>query len=254
MSVKSLTTLTVALLIHVTHMMASGRIDTIRFVNEKNGEPRYLTVYTPPFYHADSVYPVLYLLHGMHGNQYSWEDEAHITTLTDSLIQEGLIKPLVIVMPLCVVNDTMTAYQLPTYVKSMHDFNHHIKKGEFEALFPEIEAFVKNHYSVGRAMIAGLSSGARQALNLSKQYHFDIVGLFSPVILQRQIPKKSIGTEYWIRCGSRDMFYARSRRINRRFNRYQVSHNFRKTEGRHNWQSWRVYIGEFLQYCFPTNR
>ena len=142
----------------------------------------------------------------------------------------------------------MIAYQLPSYFKSMHDFNHHIKKGEFEVLFPEIEAYVKAHYSIsGSTKIAGLSSGARQALNLSKQYHFDVVGLFSPVILQRQIPKKSFGTEYWIRCGNRDLFYARSRRINRRFNRYHIPHDFKKTKGRHNWQSWRVYIGDFLQ-------
>ncbi len=232
-------------------MMAGGRIDTVRFVSEKNGEPRYLTIYTPPSYHADSVYPVLYLLHGMHGNQYSWEDEAHITALADSLIQGGLTEPFLIVMPLCVVNDTMTAYQLPNYFKSMHDFNHHIKKGEFEALFPEINEYVKAHYLTGHANIAGLSSGARQALNLSKQYHFDVVGLFSPVILQRHVPKKNTGTVFWIRCGSRDLFYARSRRINRRFNRYQIPHNFEKTTGRHNWQSWRIYIGEFLQFCFP---
>ncbi|MBO4529577.1 MAG: hypothetical protein J5767_02960 [Paludibacteraceae bacterium] len=245
---NGLITILVILFTHAIYAMAGGQIDTIRYENVTSGEPRYLTVYTPPSYHADSVYPVLYLLHGMHGNQYSWEDEAHIAELADSLIQGGIIEPLVIVMPLCVVNDTMTAYQLPSYFKSMHDFNHHIKKGEFEVLFPEIEAYVKAHYSIGGAKkIAGLSSGARQALNLSKQYHFDVVGLFSPVILQHQIPKKSTGAEYWIRCGSRDLFYARSRRINRRFNRYQIPHDFKKTKGRHNWQSWRVYIGEFLQ-------
>ena len=254
MTTNKLITILVILFAHAIYAIAGGQIDTIRYENATNGEPRYLTVYTPPSYQADSVYPVLYLLHGMHGNQHAWEHEAHIRALSDSLIMNGIIEPVVIVMPLCVVNDTMTAYRLPSYLKSIYDFNRHIKKGEFEAQFPEVEAYVKAHYSVGRANIAGLSSGARQAMNLSKEYHFDVVGLFSPVILQHHVPKENMGTEYWMRCGNGDMFYARSRRIDRKFNRYQIPHNFQKTIGRHNWQSWKSHISDFLQYAFRLNK
>ncbi len=170
-------------------LWAYGKTDTLRIMAH-DSVPLYMTVYTPPDYSPDSVYPVLYLLHGIHGNQYAWEEKGSISTLADSLITCDSIHPIIIVMPLCMVHDTTYATHIPDYIRCMHDYLHHIRKGEFEAYFPEIEAYISGHYPVrtsGNA-IAGLSSGARQAALISQTGGFGVVGLFSPVLGKQQLP------------------------------------------------------------------
>ncbi len=236
-----------------TSMSAESRIDTIRILSH-DSVPLYMTVYTPPAYTPDSVYPVLYLLHGIHGNHYSWEEKAHVRHLADSLIMDSLIVPLVIVMPLCMVHDTTYATDIPSYFRNMRDFFQHIKKGEFETYFPEIEAYVKAHYAIRTYAIAGLSSGGRQAAMISNRGDFSVVGLFSPVLTNNQLPEENIGCVYWIRGGGGDLFYPRARRANRYLNAQQIPHDFRRTRGRHNWNVWRKYIEEFLLFAFAPER
>lgn len=238
-----------------------GDLDTVRIVAH-DSVPLYATVYTPPNYTPDSVYPVLYLLHGIHGNHHSWEKQGHISEITDSLIANRLITPLVIVMPMCVVHDTTYAYRLPTYCHAMHDYLHHTKKGEFEAYFPEIENYIANHYAIKsplpflgkgvgeRGSIAGLSAGAKQAVHIQQEAHFEVVGLFSPVVSDSDFPTDSCNCIYWIRGGGGDIFYPRARKANRFLTRQQFPHDFHRTKGRHNWNAWTRYIEEFLLFAF----
>ncbi len=228
---------------------AESRIDTIRMWGH-DSVPLYMTVYTPSTYSADSVHPVLYLLHGIHGNQYAWEEKAHVRHLADSLIADGQIAPLVIVMPLCIVHDSTYATHIPSYCQSMKDYLRHIKRDEFEAYFPEIEAYVGSHYSIEKYAIAGLSSGGRQAAMISNEGGFSVVGLFSPVLSNSQLPQENIGCVYWIRGGGGDFFYPRARQANRYLNAQHIPHDFRRTKGRHNWNTWRRYIEEFLLFAF----
>lgn len=232
---------------------AQGRIDTLP-MHASDGVPLYMTVYTPPGYSADSVYPVLYLLHGIHGNQYAWQEEANVAELADSLITSQRIRPLVIVMPLCVVHDSVYATHIPSYWRCMGDYLKHTKKGEFERYFPELETFVERHYSVYPYAIAGLSAGGRQAAMISRNRQADeqfrVVGLFSPVLTNNQLPKQDVGCYYWIRGGGGDVFFPRARRANRALNRQQVPHSFLRTGGSHNWNTWRRYIEEFLLFVF----
>lgn len=233
-------------------LFSVGCLDTIR-MEAADSTPLHMTVYTPECYSPDSVYPVLYLLHGIHGNHFSWEEKAHVRALADSLIAIEQIRPLVIVMPLCVVHDSTYATHIPSYGRCMGDYLRHTKKGEFEHYFPEIEAFVESHYSVRPYAIAGLSAGGRQAAMISQGGRYAVVGLFSPVLTNDQLPKEDIGCYYWIRGGGGDIFYPRARKANRALNRQQVPHDFRRTRGRHNWNTWQRYIEDFLSFAFPTS-
>ena len=47
----------------------------------------------------DSSYPVLYLLHGGGGSHTDFERNHHIAQFLDSLIANGTIKPMIVVMP-----------------------------------------------------------------------------------------------------------------------------------------------------------
>lgn len=60
---------------------------------------RRMYVYTPPGYTAGNAkYPVLYLLHGMGGDEDAWTVMGRANVIIDNLIAEGKAKPMVVVM------------------------------------------------------------------------------------------------------------------------------------------------------------
>lgn len=89
----------------------SGRLDTLSIASPALadnllGEPgeAEVAVYTPPGYESSGVrYPVLYLLHGIAGSFRDWTEGGYqglrIHTELDSLIAEGAVPPMIVVMP-----------------------------------------------------------------------------------------------------------------------------------------------------------
>src|SRR6185295_9739411 len=63
------------------------------------GAKRKVNVYTPPGYSPDKKYPVLYLLHGIGGDETEWQRFATPGVLLDNLIADGKAVPMIIVMP-----------------------------------------------------------------------------------------------------------------------------------------------------------
>ena len=63
---------------------------------------RDMWVYTPPGYDAarKEKYPVLYLNHGYSDAANGWVDAGQANLILDSLLHDGKIKPMVVVMPL----------------------------------------------------------------------------------------------------------------------------------------------------------
>jgi hypothetical protein len=49
-----------------------GKLETIEYVSTTVGVKRKARVYTPPGYSKDKKYPVLYLLHGIGGDENEW--------------------------------------------------------------------------------------------------------------------------------------------------------------------------------------
>lgn len=237
-------------ILSILGLLTDSRLDTVR-TQAPDGQPLYMTVYVPPAYNADSVYPALYLLHGIHGNQYSWEKNAHMQQMADSLIANRHISPVVIVMPLCLVHDTTYIHRLPSYTHSIFDYLIHTGKQEFEAYFPYVEQYVHEHYSVCDYAIAGLSAGSKQALNINRDNRFDAVGLFSPVIDKRDLPKEEDASFYWIRGGSEDMFYGCSRDAHKHLNKLHIQNSFLRMRGPHDWDVWQKCIEGFLLFFFP---
>ena len=58
-----------------------------------------MQVYTPPGYSKEKKYPVLYLLHGIGGDETEWQRFARPNILLDNLLAEGKIAPMIVVMP-----------------------------------------------------------------------------------------------------------------------------------------------------------
>jgi enterochelin esterase-like enzyme len=60
---------------------------------------RRMYVYTPPGYTANTTkYPVLYLLHGMGGDEDAWTVMGRANVIIDNLIAAGKAKPMIVVM------------------------------------------------------------------------------------------------------------------------------------------------------------
>src|SRR5512134_2200703 len=77
----------------------AGRVERVEFDSKVTGGKRPASVYLPPGYSADQKYPVLYLLHGIGGNETHWPGPGAAGTILDNLIADGKAVPMIVVMP-----------------------------------------------------------------------------------------------------------------------------------------------------------
>ena len=76
-----------------------GKLEMIEYDSKTVGTRRKMNVYTPPGYSTDEKYPVLYLLHGIGGDETEWQRFATPDVLLDNLIADGKALPMIVVMP-----------------------------------------------------------------------------------------------------------------------------------------------------------
>lgn len=233
---------------------------------------RRLTIYTPAGYEeGKGKYPVLYLLHGMGGDEEAWIALGRTAQILDNLIAEGKAKPMIVVMPNGNVvqeaapGESSLGFYKPTFQlpKTMD--------GTYEASFPEIVSFVDNNYRTlktksGRA-IAGLSMGGFHSLHISMQYPdmFDYVGLFSAAILPDKENTSTIYENmdsklkiqfskkpalYWIGIGKADFLYQANADFRKRLDAGHYPYAYYETEEGHIWKNWRIYLSEFAPLLF----
>ncbi len=87
--------------------IAHGEIAVVPYDSKSLGTHRQMRVYTPPGYSAARKYPVIYLMHGIGGNDLEWIRACHADIILDNLIAEGRIAPMIAVFPNG--NSTVTA-------------------------------------------------------------------------------------------------------------------------------------------------
>jgi len=77
----------------------AGRVERIEYDSKVTGNKRPAVVYLPPGYSAARRYPVLYLLHGIGGNENHWTQFGNTDSILDNLIADNKAVPMIIVMP-----------------------------------------------------------------------------------------------------------------------------------------------------------
>ena len=237
-----------------------------------NGMPRRATIYTPSGYEASTEkYPVLYLLHGMGGDEEAWIALGRTSQILDNLIAQGKAKPMIVVM----TNGNVAQEAAPGesslgYSKPSMQMEHTMD-GKFEQTFPDVIKFVESNYRVkaeksGRA-IAGLSMGGYHSLHISRYYPntFDYVGLFSAAIIPNDKVTSKVyenvdGTLnaqmkngyklYWIGIGKADFLYKNVAEYRTKLDGMGMKFVYRESEGGHTWANWRVYLSEFAPLLF----
>lgn len=79
--------------------VAEGNVERVEYDSSVVDGKRPAMVYTPPGYSDDREYPVLYLLHGIGGNETHWTTPGLADAILDNLIAEGKAEPMIVVMP-----------------------------------------------------------------------------------------------------------------------------------------------------------
>lgn len=78
----------------------SGRLARVEYDSKVTGNKRPAMVYTPPGYSAARKYPVLYLLHGIGGNENHWTQFGAADVILDNLIAANKAVPMISLSPL----------------------------------------------------------------------------------------------------------------------------------------------------------
>ena len=83
----------------VRNNISHGKLEMIQYDSKTVGATRNMNVYTPPGYSTERQYPVLYLLHGIGGDETEWQRACKPEVILDNLIADGTAEPMIIVMP-----------------------------------------------------------------------------------------------------------------------------------------------------------
>ena len=258
--------------LYAIHKVPHGTVSKVWYHSDKVNLDRRLTVYTPAGYETSKAkYPVLYVLHGIGGDEDAWVTQGRATQILDNLIARGEAKPMIVVFtngnisqeaaPLENADD----YTRPTMALPM------TMEGTFETAFPEIVKFIDSRYRTinkkqSRA-VCGLSMGGFHTLYLSLNYPqlFGWSGMFSAAIGVNDTSVSPIYQDFdgklakyyaskpnllWIGCGNTDFLWQANLEFKKKLEDNGYKFTFMETEGGHIWKNWRIYLSEFVPLLF----
>ena len=234
-----------------------GTLETVEYRSESVGTVRKATVYLPPKFDANKKYPVLYLLHGIGGDEREWLQGVP-NIIMDNLYADGKAAEMIIVMPngRAQVNDRAEGNvyaTAPAFAAFEQDL--------LGSLIPFIEGKYNVYTDKMHRAIAGLSMGGGQSLNFGLG-HMDVfayVGGFSsapntntPEVLIPDVAKtKAENKLLWMVCGSKDGLMYNSSRLKAFCDEHGIPCtliNF--PDGEHNFVVWKYGLYNFAQLIF----
>lgn len=226
-----------------------------------------VSLYVPPQCLNLTDVPLVILLHGVYGSHWVWfmKGAAHLTA--QRLINEGAIRPMLIVAPSDGLRGDGSGY-LP-YPEA--DFECWIVEDVIDCvrkIFPCVSAN-------GTVLISGLSMGGYGALRLGMKYpkRFHAISAHSSITHIRQFAQFTRHTMHeellaptepdllhWAQvcpeslppmrfdCGIDDPLLFANRQLHRDLQSLGVEHEFKEFEGAHTWNYWRTHLVETLLF------
>jgi S-formylglutathione hydrolase FrmB len=243
------------------------------------------SIYLPPDYESsERAYPVVYLLHGYTDDNTGWLQFGEINRYADKGIADGILPPMIIVMP----NGDSSWY-----------INSYDGKEKYEDFFvrefmPEIEKTYRIKGEKQYRGIAGLSMGGYGTLVMSMK-HPDLFSAAAPLsagvfsdgemtampdanwentfgqlfgrglkgkdrlnkawydysvlqIVATRPAEELKKVRYWIDCGDDDFLTRGNCLLHIALTDKKVPHEFRVRDGSHSWTYWRTGITDALQF------
>ena len=258
--------------LYAIHRVPHGTVSKVWYNSPTAGFDRRLTVYTPAGYETSKTkYPVLYVLHGIGGDEDAWVTQGRATQILDNLIARGEAKPMIVVFTNGNISqeaapgENSTGYVNPTMNLPQ------TMEGTFETAFPEIVKFIDSRYRTiakkdSRA-VCGLSMGGFHTLYLSLNYPelFGWSGMFSAAIGVSDPSVSPIYQDFdaklakyyaakpkllWIGCGNTDFLWQANLDFKKKLEDNGYKFSFMETDGGHIWKNWRIYLSEFVPLLF----
>lgn len=234
-----------------------GRLEMIEYDSKSVGATRRMQVYTPPGYTREKPYPVLYLLHGIGGDETEWVRFATPSVLLDNLIADGRAVPMIVVMPngRAQKNDRAEGNVFAT-APAFAAFEQDL----LQDVIPTIESRYSAQADREHRALAGLSMGGGQALNFGLGHldTFAWVGGFSsapntyapeqlapdPAAAARQLKL------LWLSCGNQDGLIRISQGVHIYLKEAGVPHVWHVDGNGHDPTHWRNSLYHFAQKIF----
>jgi enterochelin esterase-like enzyme len=237
----------------ITH----GRIETVEYASTTVGTTRRTLVYLPPDFSAEREYPVLYLLHGIGGDEEEWQRGANVQAILDNLIAEEKAVPMIVVMPngRAQPNDRAEGNVMAT-APAFATFEQDL----LVDLIPFIEARYPTKTDRESRGLAGLSMGGGQSLNfgLGNLDRFAWVGGFSSapntstpeLLLPDPARAAAMLKLLWVSCGDVDGLFYISQRTHNYLRDNNVPHLWHVDSGGHDFNVWSNDLFHFAQRVF----
>jgi enterochelin esterase-like enzyme len=255
--------------------IAHGTLERVDYDSKTVGVKRWMEVYTPPGYSKDKKYPVLFLLHGIGGNENrEWTRGGAANVIIDNLIADQKIEPMIVVFP----NGNATTNTASAGRGGGRGGRGGFGGGgdpaalagdgwgkNFESdMIKDIIPFIEAHYSVyadrEHRAVAGLSMGGGQSLDfgLGNLDTFAYVGGFPSAPNTRVpdvlIPDPSKAAKMlkvlWISCGNKDGLMSFSLRTHAYCKEKNVPHIWHVDDNGHDFKHWKNSLYWFAQQIF----
>ncbi|QVL30463.1 esterase family protein [Telmatocola sphagniphila] len=238
-----------------------GKVELVEYDSKTVGAKRKARVYTPPGFSKDQKYPVLYLLHGIGGDENEWTRSGSPDVILDNLYAEKKLTPMIVVMPNGRASKELTARdpipkQSPAFALFEKD------------LLNDLIPFIEKNYPVkadreSRAL-AGLSMGGGQSLNfgLSNLNTFAWVGGFSSAPNTRP-PQDLIKNPeemntklrlLYVACGDKDGLFRITEGLHKALEEKKIPHAYNVIPGgAHDFKVWKSDLYHFAQLIFKDS-
>jgi MYXO-CTERM domain-containing protein len=231
-----------------------GKVDESVSYSTRNYGMKKVSVYTPPGYTTGTKYPVMYLHHGIGGNEVSWlgkgSNEGNADNVMDYLYSKQLAKPMIVVMP----NGKMDGADDFARFANWEDVL-------LKDLIPWVEKTYSAATDADHRAISGLSMGGGQTFNFGFP-HTDVFHYIGPYSAApntkppaQTIPNVATVKQnvkvIFISCGDQDGLINNSENYHKFLNDNSVDHVWQIEPGQgHTKTVWNRSLYNFAQRIF----
>jgi enterochelin esterase-like enzyme len=243
---------------------SAGRVLQETFWSAALNRSMPYNIYLPPGYDEDvySRYPVVYLLHGLGGNQDSWLDHGIVQQAND-LIAAREIPPLIIVAP---AGDR--GYWVD-HANGGPRYGSYISRDLISFIDKEYRTFAHRDFRA----IGGISMGGHGALQLAlnnpstfgvvgahsvalrrKEQAFDFFGdrqyfeAHDPVTLCQKDQGQARQLLIWLDIGANDHWYGAAKSFHELLVAQRIPHSWQVYDGGHDPSYWRRQLPDYLRF------
>jgi enterochelin esterase-like enzyme len=238
-----------------------GRIERVDYYSPVLQRMRQMHVFTPHRY--DLVrgrgrwreYPVLYLLGGVGESDSQWSDIGRAGIILQNLIEDGLVKPMIVVMPNGRIDE-------PGQVNPPGvDIGDEL----LDVVIPYVDAHYRTKRNRQYRALAGLSLGGFTVLQhgIAHLDRFAYLGVFSSGLVGGSAAYEAVHRDiltdpatngrlkvFWFGMGRQDFLYQSGADTRAMFDGYGIDYIYYENAFGHDWFSWKDYLARFARLLF----